>query len=80
MVYNLDSMDPPKLDPPKIKLQKQNQTAFYEGRNLFNSTKLNFPLTALCSAILGVLFSLTYGGVRRGGVAVGGWTARRKCQ
>lgn len=44
-------------------------TALHERANLFNSTKLNFPLTASCSAILGVL-SVTYGGARGEG---GGW-------
>lgn len=53
---------------------RQKKTVLHERANLFITTKLNFPLTALCSAILGVLLSVTYGS------AGGGGTARRKCQ
>lgn len=41
---------------------KTKETVLHGRANLFITTKLNFPLTALCSAILGVLLSVTYGG------------------
>lgn len=53
---------------------KTKETVLHGRANLFITTKLNFPLTALCSEILGVLLSVTYGS------AGGGGTARRKCQ
>lgn len=52
---------------------KTKETVLHGRANLFITTKLNFPLTAPCSAILGVLLSVTYGGAGRdGGEGVGG--------
>lgn len=45
------------------------ETVLLWRANLFLTTKLNFPLTAVCSAILGVLLSVTYGGAGGGGTA-----------
>lgn len=46
---------------------KTKETVLHGRANLFITTKLNFLLTALCSAILGVLFPVTYSS------AGGGW-------
>lgn len=46
---------------------KTNKTVLHGRANLFRTTKLNFPLTALCSAILGLLLSVTYGSAGGGG-------------
>ena len=42
---------------------KTKETVPHGRANLFITTKLNFPLTAPCSEILGVLLSVTYGSV-----------------
>lgn len=49
---------------------KTKKTELHGRANLFITTKLNFPLTALCSATLGLLLSVTYGGA--------GWGQRRR--
>lgn len=48
---------------------KTKKTELHGRANLFITAKLNFPLTALCSATLGLLLSVTYGGA--------GWGQRR---
>lgn len=49
---------------------KQNKTVLHGRANLFITTKLNFRLTALCSAVLGVLLYVTYGSAGGRGVGV----------
>lgn len=46
---------------------KTKETVLHGRANLFITTKLNFPLTARCSEILGVLLPVTYGSARGGG-------------
>lgn len=55
---------------------KTKETVLHGRANLFITTKLNFLLTALCFAILGVLFPVTYSSAGGGGEGM----ARRKCQ
>lgn len=45
----------------------QKKTELHGRANLFITTKLNFPLTALRSATLGLLLPVTYGGAGEGG-------------
>lgn len=52
---------------------RTKETEQHGRANLFITTKLNFTLTALCSAILGVLLSVTY---RRDGW---GWGWGERC-
>lgn len=71
IVYNSNLYATRSTPPHPPRPNNSGATALHERANLFNSTKLNFPLTASCSAIQGVLLSVTYGRVW-GGVGVWG--------
>lgn len=52
-------------------------TELHGRANLFITAKLNFPLTALRSATLGLLLPVTYGGTGEGGGGGAGGTGGR---
>lgn len=54
----------------------QKKTELHGRANLFITTKLNFPLTALRSATLGLLLPVTYGGAGEGGSGGSGGEGR----